>query len=252
MPPSNKYRKIPDSIIQGLYLEYRDEIKKSIENLHSINPSYFFTDDITDYMKSLDTRFMRGDVKGGIYADIASEKYWEENEYDAQAEYLPGGNLDDQKASLNYRMEITQDDEGELFRTPTDIKFEHGTPDTMRFNNYIFDDIGFGWGLPIWRKQLAETFIHEFVHGRPGRESDVYSAQSVPFADFGDKKLIDYKFLIADKDNPMGIGSGLTHDFLDQTDFQSAILLDALKDVDFTDEGNFPALQKLIDWQSYK
>jgi len=261
MPPPNKSRQIPNSIIQGLYLEYRDEIKKSIEHLHEKNPSYFFTDDITDYMVSLDTRYMRGDVKGGIYADIAPEEYWWEGR-DAQAEYLSGGNWylpDDQRANLNYRMEITQDDEGKLFRTPTDVEFEHGTPDTIRFKNAIFDDSGWGEynvkdekyykNLPVWRKRLAETFIHEFVHGRPGRESDIYSAQSVPFADFSDKKMIDYKFFRADKDNPMGIGSGITHDALDQTDFQSAILLDALKDVDFTDEGNFPALQRLIDWQ---
>jgi len=257
--PYHPKRLVPQSIMQEMYTTYRTEIKQSLNNLfdrkditeESRKKYNVFTADVDDYMKSLDTRYFRGDDSGGIVGEIVPQttfkNMWGKPIEGARAWY-DDVHPKNREANLSFRPTIgVTENEGEFRWTPEDIEFQHGAPDTIQYSEDMFK-----FPSDVIDPSMLNTIIHEFLHGRPGRESDVYDTKSASTASkkpWLDKSLIDYKLSgLAKGDDPYKGFKGLTHDNFNQQDYSVAVQ-SAMGDIDYRDKERHKVLGELSDWK---
>jgi len=171
-------RKIPDSVMQQMYSNYRDEIGQMMEGFRKkgFDPQGNYQD-VNPTMKDLDERYLRGDAPGGIVGYMSpgfSDKMVKQvNENlpfgGGKAVGVPAGYFD---AKLPSKQELEEEYPVRSFLDTFFPQTEYGDPDTLRFDPMVLEDDYKNKSNSKYTKgdkadvTLAKLLIHEFGHGK--------------------------------------------------------------------------------------
>jgi len=199
-PPYDSKRPIiiPGSIAQGLYVEMREDIENFVTYIINQKDedgnklvTDLWTDNIDEYMKGLDTRYINGENRSGIVLSLGgvydTDKSRADYDFDPKGIWTSDleGNLtnvaDPDTISYNkydvgyygkflpWMKDTTGMSDDEIYDAEQDY---YNRVNQYNVNNDWLDSLMDGYEAPrisnYDRESMFSTLVHEFAHGVPG------------------------------------------------------------------------------------